>query len=289
MKATISKQEVGRAMEALAAAGKKPTLQALYAARGNRGSLTTIQKLRTEIQADTATPQDSSEGLQAFRQLWAGAVEEGRAQKETECVELREMLETLLAESERTGGELVAAQAKIADVEAQRDSLLQERSKAKDEVAAARADRDQVAAKSEALLERITELQERHAVELSEEKAAWAAKMETLQGQFSAADKRTHELEMELARSEAQSNFLKQRDAELESERNRAKGELTQAQAQIEKTAEKLAFALDRREQMATAHAEELAVVGHQLAEAQKQTFEMKLALAGKAPVKTKA
>jgi len=87
MKAIITKQEVAQAIVSLKSAGKKPTLQAIHAVLGNKGSLSTVQKFRSEIEAEIVTGRDSEEGLQVFRQLWAKAVGEGTTLKEAECAE----------------------------------------------------------------------------------------------------------------------------------------------------------------------------------------------------------
>jgi hypothetical protein len=81
MKAIIYKQEVSAALVALMEAGKKTSLPALHAALGGRGSLSTIQKFKKEIEAEQEEQgsQVSEGALAMFRQVWTQAREEGQA------------------------------------------------------------------------------------------------------------------------------------------------------------------------------------------------------------------
>jgi hypothetical protein len=51
MKQIITNEEVSKAMADLATQGKKPTLSALHAALNNRGSMSTLVRLKAEIEA----------------------------------------------------------------------------------------------------------------------------------------------------------------------------------------------------------------------------------------------
>ena len=82
MKAIITKDDVAGAIEKLKASSKKTTLQAIHAALGNRGSISTLVKLKAEIEAGAVAVRDDEEGLKAFRDLWALAIEEGKKVKE---------------------------------------------------------------------------------------------------------------------------------------------------------------------------------------------------------------
>lgn len=258
MKAIITKQKVGAAIDTLLTQGKETTLLAIYALLGNKGSLSTIRNFRMEILEEGAVaPPDSSEMLQDFRKVCAKAVEAGKAQKEAECAELREALDALAAESERTAEELEAAVQRASETASQL-------ARSNEQVAAARASGEQTANKLVAAMERLSEMQSRHAEELT------------------ASTQRAHELEMAAARIEEQFNSLKERSSVMEHQRDAATKDLAQARALAEQTAAKLAASVERREQLATSHAEELRELRRQLASAEKEKhgLEMKLAIA---------
>jgi len=192
MKQVITKENVVQAVQSLKSAGKKATIAAIHAALANRGSLSTVVKLKAEIEADALAQGDSPEGLKAFRELWALALEEGRKQKEVEAEELRQGLDALAAENEKLDGQVAAANSRIADVEKQRDGMVSELAKANDQVTLARATGEQNANKLADALERIAKLQEAQAKEVAD-----------LRQQLSSAEKQAHALELKLARVEA--------------------------------------------------------------------------------------
>ena len=76
MKQILTKEMVKKALDDLKA-DKKTTNNILHAALGFRGSMTTVIHLRAELEADKLAPNDSAEGLKAFRDVWALAREEG--------------------------------------------------------------------------------------------------------------------------------------------------------------------------------------------------------------------
>jgi hypothetical protein len=82
MKMLLSKEDVEKAMAELVAKGRKVTLATLHAALGNRGSLSTLVRLKAEIETPSAATQDSEEALNAFRQVWGLAQSEARKQQE---------------------------------------------------------------------------------------------------------------------------------------------------------------------------------------------------------------
>jgi len=100
MKKLLSKEDVEKAMAELAAKGRKITLATLHAALGNRGSLSTLVRLKAEIEAPSASPQDSEEALNAFRQVWSLAQTEARKQQDVSIAELQETLRTLATEKD---------------------------------------------------------------------------------------------------------------------------------------------------------------------------------------------
>jgi hypothetical protein len=179
-------------MDSLQAAGKKATLVALHAALGNRGSITTLVKIKAEIDAETLQQQDSEEGLKTFREVWALAVEEGRRQNAGECAELREAIGMLTTESEQAEGELAQGHEHLCDVEAQRDSLLAQVAIANEQAVAAHAAADQNAAKVAEVMEHRDKLRIEHAQEVSR-----------LRSELETAQNRARELDLALARSEA--------------------------------------------------------------------------------------
>jgi hypothetical protein len=105
------------AMRDLGDQGKKPTLALLHAALDHRGSMSTLVRLKAEIEAAAQPVSDSPEALKAFREIWGLAVEEGRTQQEAVAADLRENLKTLAAENERLDGTALAAQNRATELE----------------------------------------------------------------------------------------------------------------------------------------------------------------------------
>ena len=101
MKAVLTKEEVGKAISHLVGQGKRPTLAALHAALDNRGSMTTLVRLKAEIDAATRSATDSPEALEVFRKVWALARDEERKEQDRQMAELRESIKALAAENER--------------------------------------------------------------------------------------------------------------------------------------------------------------------------------------------
>jgi chromosome segregation ATPase len=192
MKQIITKQDVAQAINSLKTAGKKPTLTAIHAALNNKGSLSTLVKLKAEIESEALDEKDSEEGLKAFRDVWAMAVEEGRQQKENEIAELRQALDAMSAESQIMEGQVAAANDRAKQLETQRDSLVAEVQKANEQVTIARATGEQNANKLADTLERLAKLQGDHSTELSK-----------LRQELADALKKAHETELKLARAEA--------------------------------------------------------------------------------------
>ena len=60
---------------------------------------------------------DSSEGLKAFRVVWALAVDEGRKQQDAVLLELRDSIKALATENERLEGTAMAAQNHATELE----------------------------------------------------------------------------------------------------------------------------------------------------------------------------
>ena len=192
MKAILTREDVSQAIDKLKAAGKKSTLQAIHAALGNRGSISTLVRLKGEIEAGAVAVRDDETGLQAFRDLWALAVDEGRKIKEAEVAELREALDATADEAEKAEGETLAAREKLAAVEAQRDGLISDLAAANAALTSARAEGAGHSEKIAQVLERVAKLQEDHATATAAAGAELAAERN-----------RAHKLEIELAKLQA--------------------------------------------------------------------------------------
>ena len=104
MKQLLSKEDVAKAIAELSAKGRKPTLVALHAALDHRGSMSTLVRLKSELESAAQPVADSEEALKAFRQVWDLAFDEGRKQQEEVIAELRENLRVLATENERLDG-----------------------------------------------------------------------------------------------------------------------------------------------------------------------------------------
>jgi len=123
MKQILKKEDVAKAMADLVANGKKPTLAAIHAALGNRGSTSTLIKLKTEIDTAANTVPDSDEALQSFREIWALAMEEGRKQNEVKVSELTANIKVVCQENERLEGEAIALKDQVASLEKEKSNL----------------------------------------------------------------------------------------------------------------------------------------------------------------------
>ena len=196
MKQLITKEEVGKAIADLATQGKKPTLAAIHSALNNRGSMSTVVRLKAEIEASAQAMTESPEGLKAFREVWAAAVNEGCEQQEAVLVELRESVKALAAENERLEGTAVAAQNHAAELEQAKlrseRELSQVRTYAEGELNQAKT------AQAEATTQAARALQK-----LAEAQAAYAAQVAALQADLTAAVRKARELELQLVRAEA--------------------------------------------------------------------------------------
>ncbi len=115
MKQVLTKEMVAKAMADIKAIGGKATLAALHAALDHRGSLTTLIKLKAELEAPAQSVTDSQEGLKAFRELWELAREEGREMEAAAMAELKKDREVLMQENERLEGAAAAAASQIAE------------------------------------------------------------------------------------------------------------------------------------------------------------------------------
>lgn len=196
MKQLITKEEVGNVIQQLTTQGKKPTLVTLHAALGNKGSMSTLVRLKAECEAEARSASDSPDALEAFREVWSLARSEGRQEQANAMAELRDNLQSLIAENERLEGIAAAAQKRATDFEGQKI-------KAETELGLLRisAERDLSRA---ALTMRDAGLQAAKALqELADTRGAHATQVTTLQADLTAAQRNAHEFELRLVRANA--------------------------------------------------------------------------------------
>ncbi len=196
MKPVITKDEVAKAISNLAGQGKKPTLVALHAALDNKGSMSTLVRLKAELEAEAQSPKDSSAALEAFREVWSLARNEGREEQEQALAELRNTLQALAAENERLD-EAVGTARKRAD------ELQEAKSEAEKELQSLHTsvERDLSQATStmrDAGLQAAKALQE-----LADARGSHATMVSSLQAELTTAQRSAHEFELELVRARA--------------------------------------------------------------------------------------
>jgi chromosome segregation ATPase len=196
MKQILAKEDVERAMADLSAKGRKTTLAALHAALDHRGSMSTLVRLKAEIEAAAQPVTDSPEGLKAFREVWALAVDEGRKQQDAVLVELRESVKALSTENERLEGTALAAQNHAAEIEQAKSRAETELSRVKTHVEGEM--KQAKTALAEATTQAAGALQK-----LAEAQAAHATQVAALQADLTAAVRKAHELELQLVRAVA--------------------------------------------------------------------------------------
>lgn len=188
MKQLLTKQEVADAIANLNARGKKITLATLHGALGNRGSMSTLVRLKAEIEAEAEQVTDS-DALSNFREVWCAAVEAGRKQQEIQVFELRDTLKTLSEENERLDGLVATAETRIAEHEGTKCRAEQELHR--------------VLAESDAELNRTKSALAEALGKLADAQAAHGAQVTRLQADLDAAIRKAHDTELQLARAQA--------------------------------------------------------------------------------------
>jgi chromosome segregation ATPase len=194
MKQVITKEEVSKAIAQLKEQGKRPTLAAIHARLNNRGSMSTLVRLKSELEASTIPATDSAEGLKSFREIWALAVAEGRGAQEQLIDELRGNVNSMAAENERLEERLVAGEQQLDELN--RAKLLIEselrdyRTRVQVEIDAARATAAEATANASDALARLSERQADH-----------RKQMAALQSERDDAVRKAHEMEMKLVRA----------------------------------------------------------------------------------------
>jgi len=196
MKQVITKADVSKAIGDLASQGKKPTLAAIHAALNNRGSMSTLVRLKAEIDVEAQPVTDSADGLRAFREVWALAVDEGRQQQEVVLARERESVQALAAENERLEGVAVAAQNRAAALDEARacaeTELVQFKSQVEAELRQARTAQADAAAQAADALQK-----------LAADRATHASQVASLQESLAVATRTAHNIELSLVRAEA--------------------------------------------------------------------------------------
>jgi chromosome segregation ATPase len=196
MKQILTKEEVGKAIQDLVGQGKKPTLAAVHATLNNRGSMSTLVRLKAEIEAAAQPETDSPDGLKAFREVWALAVDEGRKQQEVVLAELRDSIKALATENESLEGAAMAAQNHAAELE-------QAKSRAETELSHVRAQVDGELKQAKTGLTAATTQAAGALQKLAEVQASHALQVAALQADLTSAVHKAHDLELQLVRSTA--------------------------------------------------------------------------------------
>ena len=196
MKQILAKEDVERAIADLSAKGRKTTLAALHAALDHRGSMSTLIRLKAEIEAPSSAPHDSEEALNAFRQLWNTAQEDARKQQGATIADLQETLKMLATENERLDGVAAAAERRCAELEqaksAAETEALQIRAKLESDLSRAQGALSDANAQAARALEKLAKVQSEHAAELAD-----------MQRKLSETLAKAHDQEIRLVRAEA--------------------------------------------------------------------------------------
>jgi len=196
MKQILAKEDVERAMADLSAKGRKTTLAALHAALDHRGSMSTLIRLKAEIEAPPSALRDSEEALNAFRQLWNTAQEDARKQQGATIADLQETLKMLATENERLDGVAAAAERRCAELEqaksAAETEALQIRAKIESDLSRAQGALSDANAQAARALEKLAKVQSEHAAELAD-----------MQRKLSETLAKAHDQEIRLVRAEA--------------------------------------------------------------------------------------
>jgi hypothetical protein len=196
MKQVLSKDEVAKVMREMLAQGKRVTLNSLHAALNHRGSMTTLVKLKAEVDSEAQPIVDSTDGLRAFREVWALAVEEGRKQQEEIIAELREEQKALITDNERLDGIATAAESQAGEFEAAK-------SVAEAELVQARTRLGQELKETQAALLKATEQAKQALETLTTEQARHAEEVSALRSELASEVRKSHESELALVRAQA--------------------------------------------------------------------------------------
>ena len=196
MKQMLIKDDVATALTELSKNGKKPTLVALRAALGNRGSITTLVKLKRELESAAQEVAYSEDALQAFKGVWNMAYEEGRRQQQIVTANLQENIQALAVENERLEAATAAAECRSIELEraksAAQTEMFESRAKLERELSQAQAALAQANAQAAKALENLAAVQSAHAAEIS-----------VLQRRINEMTQQVHEQELKRVRAES--------------------------------------------------------------------------------------
>lgn len=194
MRQLLTKEDVAKAISVLCGQNKKPTLAAIHAALGHRGSMSTLVRIKGELDTDAQPIKDSEEGLQTFREVWALAFESGKKQGEALATELGETVKTLALENERLEAEAAAAVKALEELEKDKSraesELQRETARLEGEANRAKTALSEASSQAAAALQKLADAQFVH-----------ASQVNTLQADLSSAVHKTHELELRLTRA----------------------------------------------------------------------------------------
>jgi chromosome segregation ATPase len=158
--------------------------------------MSTLVRLKAEIEAAAQPATGSPEGLKAFHEVWALAVDVGRKQQDAVLVELRESVKALATENERLEGTALAAQNHAAEIEQAKSRAETELSRVKThvegELKQAKTALAEAATQAAGALQKLAEAQVAHATQVA-----------ALQADLTAAMRKAHELELKLVRAVA--------------------------------------------------------------------------------------
>jgi hypothetical protein len=192
MKAVITKEDVSKAMAEIRGKGKEPTFALLHAALNYRGSMSTLTRLKSEVDADEQRVNETSEEMQAFRQIWAKAAGEGRKQEESLIAELQERVAALMGENERLECVTMAAQQRADELEKENhlavDVMSQTRIRIEGELSLAKSATAAASAQAANALQQLADTR---------------SQVILLQGEVAAAVARAREIELKMARAQA--------------------------------------------------------------------------------------
>ncbi len=199
MKRILSKNDVATALAEFAKNGNEPTPIALHAALGYRGSIMTLVNYKRELEAVAQEVTHSEEAVQAFKNVYNAAYEQGRKQQEiitNELNELQEDIQALATENERLEGAVAAAENCAMEQERAKTvaqtEMLQAKVKLEGELGQAQAALAHASAQAAKALENLANAQSAHAVE-----------NEALQRRISELTQQAHEQELRLVRAES--------------------------------------------------------------------------------------
>ena len=200
MKQIVNRKDVERAIDDLTKTGKKATIASIHASVGGRGSLTTILKLKQEIDAERNLEKDKAKVLEVFHQLWPLALDEARQECTAEIEDMRSTIQALANENEAMEGSASVHEDAIRKVADQRDSLMLELSESNKQLTATRANADQYVQQLAAMQEKMEALREAHESETAK-----------LQNDMEFERERNRGLEIKCARAEAELGVAKEK------------------------------------------------------------------------------